>query len=230
MVISGYYRLIGGRSNPRTHAQLIVLNIFGLNNTVGIELTEGWEKEPELTEIASGKKFDIERFKPDLYPEDLREEIDALNLVIFNEIDKAALDAGFAKTQGEYEKAYERFFGRVDDLEKRLGGSRYLFPGKLTASDVHLFASLARFDEVYDTVLKCNRNRLIDLPNLWNYAKDLYQRPEFKSATDFKTIRRDYQLFPPERNPYGLLSPGPELRTWDEHHDRAKLEVQNGKR
>jgi Hexameric tyrosine-coordinated heme protein (HTHP) len=38
------------------------------------------------------------------------------------------------------------------------------------------------FDSMYYGHFKCNLRRIIDHPNLWNYLKDLYQRPEFKAT------------------------------------------------
>ena len=37
-----------------------------------------------------------------------------------------------------------------------------------------------------------NRSRLADFPNLWEYARDLYQTPAFGSTTDFEAIKRGY--------------------------------------
>ena len=50
---------------------------------------------------------------------------------------------------------------------------------RITDSDIRLYVTLARFDIAYYMVFRTNRNRLIDFPNLWNYAKDLYQTPGF---------------------------------------------------
>ena len=50
---------------------------------------------------------------------------------------------------------------------------------------MRLFPTLARFDAVYYVLFKCNLHRLIDYPQLWAYARDLYQRPGFGDTTDF---------------------------------------------
>ena len=57
---------------------------------------------------------------------------------------------------------------------------------------MRLFPTLARFDAVYYIHFKCNLHRLIDYPNLWGYARDLYQRPGFGDTTDFDQIKRHY--------------------------------------
>jgi putative glutathione S-transferase len=159
---------------------------------------------------------------PDLYPADLRPDIDALNTVIFHKVNNGVYKAGFAQSQAAYEQAYNELFAELDELEARLGKSRYLFGDKITDSDVRLYVTLARFDIAYHTVKKCNRNRLIDFPNLWNYAKDLYQTPGFGDTTDFDAIKRGYTLGA-ERNPYHLLPLGPDLSLWNEQHNRDRL-------
>ena len=160
---------------------------------------------------------------PDLYPEELRGDIDSLNDVIFNDVNNGVYKAGFAETQQEYEKAYDALFARLDQLEERLSAQRFLFGDYVTDSDIRLYVTLARFDAAYYIVFRVNRNRLIDFPNLWGYAKDLYQTPGFGVNTDFDSIKRGYQLGSQSQNPYGILAKGPDVSIWNEPHGRAKL-------
>ena len=159
---------------------------------------------------------------PDLYPENQRKEIDELNDIIFNEINNGVYKAGFATTQKEYERNYDLVFGRLDGLEKRLSEQRYLLGNQITDSDIRLFVTLVRFDVAYYTAFRVNRNRLIDFPNLWNYAKDLYQIPGFGSTTDFDAIKKGY-LLGVGRSPYGILAKGPDTSIWNEPHDRDRF-------
>lgn len=160
---------------------------------------------------------------PDLYPKDLREDIDALNDVLFHEVNNAVYKAGFASSQNAYEQAYDLLFQRLDRLEERLAGQRYLFGSRLTDSDIRLYVTLARFDAAYYPVFKTNRNRLIDFPNLWNYARDLYQTPGFGNTTDFEAIKKGYQLGDISSNPYQILAKGPDLSIWEIPHDRDRF-------
>lgn len=61
----------------------------------------------------------------------------------------------------------------------------------MTLSDVRVFPSLARFDEVYNVYFKCNKKRLVDFPNVLNYVRDLYQSyPDgFAATTEMDHIR-----------------------------------------
>lgn len=193
---------------------------------------------PAVVDVKSGEVVNNDYFKltnywesvwkpfhkvgaPDLYPEALRNEIDALNELIFHEVNNGVYKAGFAQSQEEYEKAYDLVFNRLDRLEERLSTRRYLFGDQITDSDIRLYVTLARFDIAYYSVFRVNRNRLIDFPNLWNYAKDLYQSPGFGETTDFVNIKRGYQLGSHAKNPYRIVAKGPDLSTWNEPHDRA---------
>lgn len=154
---------------------------------------------------------------PDLYPIDLRDDIDNLNRILFHEVNNAVYQAGFAESQEAYEEAYDKLFKRLDWLEERLATRKYLFGDQLTDSDVRLFVTLVRFDTAYYPVFHCNRNRLIDFPNLWRYAKSLYRIPAFRDTTNFEAIKKGYQLI--KGNPYNLLSKGPDERIWDEDQE-----------
>lgn len=150
---------------------------------------------------------------PDLYPETLREDIDNLNKILFNEVNNAVYQAGFARSQAAYETAYDKLFNRLDWLEDRLSSRRFLFGDRLTDSDVRLYVTLTRFDAAYYPVFHTNRNRLIDFPNLWRYARDLYRIPAFRDTTNFDAIKKGYQSI---NDGSGLISKGPEEWIWDE--------------
>ncbi|WMT38983.1 glutathione S-transferase C-terminal domain-containing protein [Paenibacillus sp. D2_2] len=159
---------------------------------------------------------------PDLYPAELRAEIDEFNDILFHEVNNGVYKAGFAQSQEAYEQAYDVLFARLDQLEERLSKSRYLFGDRITDADVRFYVTLVRFDSAYYSVFRTNRNRIIDFPNIWNYAKDLYQTSGFGDTTDFYAIKRGYQLGNHADNPYQILAKGPDLSIWNEAHDRAE--------
>jgi putative glutathione S-transferase len=242
-----------GKVGPRTDkGWAFSLDSGGVDPVLGIRyLPEAYAKAdpdytgratvPAVVEIATGKVVNNDYFRlsnywetvwspfhkegaPDLYPEDLRDDIDALNDILFHEVNNAVYKAGFAQSQAEYEKAYDLLFNRLDILEQRLSTQRYLFGNRLTDSDIRLWVTLARFDAGYYMAFKTNRDRLVDFPNLWNYAKDLYQSPGFGETTDFETIKRGYQLISnAERNPFRIVSAGPDQSIWYDRHDRSRF-------
>ena len=133
---------------------------------------------------------------PELYPVDLREEIDAVNAVV------------------------HALFARLDWLEARLSDTRYLVGGQLTEADVRLFTTLVRFDAVYVGHFKCNIRRLVDYPNLWGYARDLYQQPGFGGTVNDDHIKRHYYMTHDQLNPSRIVPAGP-LIDWSTPHQRA---------
>jgi putative glutathione S-transferase len=242
-----------GTANPvrTTQGWEFSLDPDGIDPVLGIRfLSEAYTKAdpdytgratvPAVVDITTGKVVNNDYFRltnywesvwapfhkpeaPDLYPLSLRAEIDSLNETLFHEVNNAVYKAGFAQSQAEYEKAYDLLFAQLDQLEDRLSHQRYLFGDQITDSDIRLYVTLARFDIAYHTVFKVNRNRLIDFPTLWNYAKDLYQTPGFGDTTDFDAIKRGYHLGSHARNPYSILALGPDLSIWNERHDRARF-------
>ena len=168
------------------------------------------------------KKFHKEN-APDLYPEELREEIDTLNAFIFHDVNNGVYKAGFAKSQEAYADAYKLVFDAFDVLEERLSTRRFLFGDYITESDIRLYVTLARFDVAYFNGFRVNKKMLKDYPNLWGYARDLYAEKAFGGNTDFDAIKKHYHLCCLETNPHNILPLGPELELWNEPTDRAKL-------
>jgi putative glutathione S-transferase len=160
---------------------------------------------------------------PDLYPEELRPEIDRVNDVVFHNVNNGVYKAGFARSQQAYEEAFDALFATLDELEDRLAGRRFLVGDRLTEADVRLYTTLVRFDSVYHGHFKCNLRRLVDYPNLWAYTRDLYQRPSFYETTNFEHIKRHYYLTHPHINPTGIVPKGP-LLDWSAPHDRERLQ------
>jgi len=159
---------------------------------------------------------------PDLYPERLRGEIDAVNAVVYEDVNDGVYKAGFARSQRAYERAVDALFARLDWLEARLAGQRYLVGGQLTEADIRLFPTLVRFDAVYVGAFKCNLRRLVDYPALWGYARDLYQRPGFGDTVNFDHIKRHYYMTHDHLNPTRIVPNGPVV-DWTAPHDRAPL-------
>ena len=159
---------------------------------------------------------------PSLYPEPLRDGIDAVNEVIYADINNGVYQAGFATSQQAYEDAVDRLFTRLDWVEARLAQQRYLVGTQLTEADVRLFTTLVRFDSVYFGHFKCNLRRLVDYPHLWGYARDLFQRPGFGETVNFDHIKRHYYMTHDHINPTRIVPKGP-IIDWAAPHDRARL-------
>ncbi|MEX0426023.1 glutathione S-transferase family protein [Nocardioides sp. DS6] len=160
---------------------------------------------------------------PDLWPDDLRAEMDEVNDRVFRDVNNGVYRCGFAGTQRAYERGYDRLFAALDWLEDRLATRRYLVGDRLTESDIRLFTTLARFDAVYHGHFKCNRQKLIEFPNLWAYARDLYQTPGIGETIDFDQIKAHYYVVHKDINPTGIIPKGPDTSGWLEPHGRESL-------
>jgi putative glutathione S-transferase len=113
-------------------------------------------------------------------------------------------------------------FARLDWLEQRLSRQRYLVGYQISEADIRLFTTLVRFDSVYYGHFKCNLRRLVDYPNLWGYARDLFQHPGFGETVDFDQIKRHYYITHPQINPTGIVPLGP-IIDWAAPHQRDLL-------
>jgi glutathionyl-hydroquinone reductase len=160
--------------------------------------------------------------RTDYYPAALRGEIDAINEVIYPNINNGVYRAGFATTQDAYEEAARAIFATFDDIEKRLSRQRYLAGGQITEADWRLFTTLVRFDAVYYSHFKCNLRRVADYPNLWNYTRDLYQVPGIAETVSIDHIKRHYYGSQRQVNPTGIVPIGPVI-DFAAPHDRARF-------
>lgn len=157
-----------------------------------------------------------------LYPDGLWEAIWELDEVLYHNVNDGVYRCGFAGTQEAYEEAFDVLFRTLGELDEVLGGRRYLLGERPSGADVHLYTTLARFDAVYHVHFKANLRRLVDHPNLWPYARDLYQGPGFGETTDLDQIKRHYYLTHPGLNPSRIIPRGPEM-DWAAPHGREEL-------
>ena len=166
--------------------------------------------------------FDTVGAKPgDYYPQGWREEIDALNTRIYETVNNGVYRCGFARTQEAYDEAVGPLFESLDWLEERLSGRRYLMGDRTSEADWRLFPTLYRFDAIYHGHFKCNLRRLADYPNLWAYARDLYQQPGIAGTTNMHHAHSHYYGSQKSVNPLGIIPAGPVV-DWDRPHGREK--------
>ena len=192
-----------------------------------------WDKKKET--IASNESAEIIRMfnsafdglkgvrtDLDFYPGELQEEIDTVNARVYDTVNNGVYKAGFATAQDKYEEAYNALFDSLDWLEERLSSQRYLVGGRLTEADWRLFTTLIRFDAVYYSHFKCNRQRISDFPALSAYVRDLYQVPGVAKTVDIDQIKRHYYVSQRTINPTQIVPVGPEL-DFDSPHGRESL-------
>ena len=160
--------------------------------------------------------------RTDYYPAQLRGEIDAVNDVIYTNINNGVYRAGFATSQEAYEEAAYGIFDTLDKIEERMSRQRFLTGRHLTEADWRLFTTLVRFDTVYYSHFKCNLRRIADYSNLWNYTRDLYQVPGVAETVSIDHIKRHYYGSQHQVNPTGIVPIGPQI-DFTAPHDRHRF-------
>lgn len=131
---------------------------------------------------------------PELYPVELREEIDKMNLWLFDNINNAVYRSSFSRSNEGHFDGVNTFYAAMDRLEKRLETNRFLFGDYVTDSDIRLYVTLARLDIRYTAQLGETKRPLYNYKNLWGYAKELWEIPAFAHHTDFAAIIRQGRI------------------------------------
>jgi glutathionyl-hydroquinone reductase len=172
-----------------------------------------------------GSAFDgIGATPGDIYPQAVRPAIDEINAHIYDTINNGVYKCGFATSQRAYEAAFHPLFAALDGLEARLATQRYLMGSQPTEADWRLFTTLIRFDAVYYSHFKCNRQRIADYPNLSNYLRDLIQHEGVAATVHLDHIKFHYYASHRQINPTGIVPLGPAL-DFTAPHDRDRFPV-----
>ncbi|WJG09102.1 glutathione S-transferase family protein [Aliiglaciecola sp. LCG003] len=154
----------------------------------------------------------------DLYPAELRTEIDDMNDRVYHNVNNGVYKAGFATNQMAYEDAVIPLFETLDWLELHLSKHRYLVGKQITEADWRLFTTLIRFDAVYVGHFKCNIKRISDYPNLSAYLRELYQQPGIAETVNFVHIKRHYYFSHEMINPSQVIPAGPAMDLTKAHN------------
>lgn len=157
------------------------------------------------------RDFGVLASGPVFRPAGREAEIDAWNDKIYPAINNGVYRAGFATTQDAYDEAYGLLFAALEGLERHLADNAFLLGEKISEADWRLFTTLVRFDAVYHGHFKCNRTRLADFPELWDYTRTLHQIPGVAETVHFDHIKTHYYGSHRTINPTGIVPLGPEI-------------------
>ncbi len=165
----------------------------------------------EIIRMLNSAFNDYAKSDIDYYPDFLRQDIDSINSLVYHDVNNGVYRCGFATTQDAYNRAFDRLFDALEELEARLSLRRYLVGNQITEADWRLFTTLVRFDAVYYSHFKTNKKRLIDYSNLWSYARELYQVPGVAQTVNMDHIKTHYFGSHRSINPTGIIPKGPEI-------------------
>lgn len=178
----------------------------------------------DIIRMFNGVFRTLSTVETDFSPEALLPEIDRINKEVYDNINNGVYRAGFATTQKAYEAAYHRLFDALDRVEAILEKQAFLVGENVTEADWRLFTTLIRFDAVYYSHFKTNRQRIEDYPNLSNYVRQLYQYPGVAQTVDFHHIKTHYYYSHDTINPTRVVPVGPQL-DFSRPHNRTNINL-----
>ena len=91
---------------------------------------------------------------------------------------------------------------------------KYLIGDEITESDWRLLPTLLRFDSVYHGHFKCNKKKIKEYDNLFNYAKELYQYPGISDTYDDEYSKLHYYGSHETINPSRVVPLGPDMQAY----------------
>ncbi|CUG23753.1 glutathione S-transferase, putative, partial [Bodo saltans] len=102
-------------------------------------------------------------------------------------------------------------FNTLDELDATLATQRYLTGGTPTESDIRLFVTLVRFDEVYVVHFKTNKKNIRDYDNLRQWLRDVYQTLDLAPTVNMLHIKDHYYRSHTSINRYAIVPHGPKV-------------------
>src|SRR5882672_4386748 len=165
----------------------------------------------EIIRMLNGAFGRFTNVRTDYYPPALRDEIDRVNTLVYDNVNNGVYRTGFATTQEAYEEAFRAVFAALDEIESRLSRRRYLAGGEITEADWRLFPTLVRFDAVYYSHFKCNLRHVYEYPALWGYTREFYQMPGIAATVSIEEYKMHYYGSHRNLNPSGIIPAGPRL-------------------
>lgn len=131
---------------------------------------------------------------------------------------------GFAKSQKAYDKAIDELTSSFDRLDEILSTRRFIAGDRFTLSDIRLFVTLLRFDEVYVVYFKCNTRSVANSPTLLNYCREIYQMTGVASTANMPQIKEHYYCSHPDLNKWSIIPRGPDfIKMLQEPHNHDEL-------
>lgn len=157
----------------------------------------------------------------DLEPEDMKEAMAAVDSWIYQSLSNGVYRCGIAQTQEAYDTAIDELTAAFDRAEDILSRQRYIAGNRFTLSDIRLFVTLLRFDEVYAVYFKTNTRSVANSSVLLNYCRDIYQMPGVAETVDMHQIKEHYYCSHPDYNRLSIVPRGPDFeRLLQAPHDR----------
>ena len=158
----------------------------------------------------------------DLAPAELKDAMKSADEWIYPTINNGVYRCGFAQSQTAYDTAIQELTDSFDRVESILQTQRYICGDQLTLSDIRLFATLLRFDEVYICYFKTNTRSVTHTPTLLQYCRDIYQ--QVKPTVHMDQIKQHYFTSHPLINRFSIIPKGSDfVSLLEQPHNRDEL-------
>ncbi|NMM95666.1 Acetyltransferase [Bifidobacterium sp. DSM 109960] len=185
-------------SDSTWHGVAKILPDVRLSNGEDRLLDDDWHGLSRLIEQWSGSDAV-------LYPDRLRDRIDALDDIIDRDLVYGLFSIVYAAAQNarspqelskrdflhgaQTHAALRRvFYARLGWLDDVLSRSPYLLGDALTDADLHLFGVLLTFDIGYRSAFPAPDAAIVDYPHLWAFAKRIYRTEGLVSEEEKRAI------------------------------------------
>lgn len=160
----------------------------------------------------------------ELNPKHLQEKRNKIDDWVYNQFNNGVYRTGFAKKQEAYEKAHAEVYDALAKMNTILGENRYLTGDVFTLTDIRAFMTIIRFDEVYSIYFKCSSGNIRDFPNVFEYAKELYQMPQIRETIHMKDIKYHYYTSHASYNAFSVVPVGRNMiEAFSQPHNRDQM-------
>ncbi|KAL7474840.1 hypothetical protein ACHAW6_000791 [Cyclotella cf. meneghiniana] len=179
----------------------------------------------EIIQMLNSEFNDFSSFpEVDLGPAQLKKSMDDVDSWIYPSINNGVYRCGFAKSQQAYNKAIEELTAAFDRVEEILSKQRFITGDNFTLSDIRLFVTLLRFDEVYVVYFKTNTRAVANSAVLLNYCREIYQMNGVASTVNMAQIKEHYYCSHPDLNKFSIIPKGTDFESLlKEPHDRNRF-------
>ena len=144
----------------------------------------------------------------DLNPSDRNEQMDNVDTWIYPNLNNGVYRCGFATSQPAYDKAITDLTEAFDKVDEILKTQRFIAGDTLTLSDIRLFVTLLRFDEVYAVYFKTNSRTVSYTESILNYCREMYQMAGVAETVNMEQIKAHYFTSHPDLNHWSIIPKG----------------------
>jgi glutathionyl-hydroquinone reductase len=145
----------------------------------------------------------------DLAPAELKQSMEDVDSWAYEGINNGVYKCGFAKSQEAYDAASENLFTHLAKLESHLADKKFCCGDTFTLTDIRMFQTLIRFDEVYVVYFKCDKRKIAEHPNILRYCRDIWRIPGVKETTNMHHIKSHYFTSHTDLNKFAIIPTGP---------------------